>query len=164
MTYEPVDIDLTTESDPTAWQFLQALKDTTAAVEAVAYNMRIVTHLLANSDHRHLAEYAADMSAAIDRLGPADAAMRQRATEVAGSWGAGDGASLSAIVSAAPPPLAGPLGEALGALQSVTRELQEDGAVASEVLEAATQIVSRRCRELEHATADPTYRPPVDLR
>ena len=57
-----------------------------------------------------------------------------------------------------------PLGEALGALQSVTRELQEDGAVASEVLEAATQIVSRRCRELEHATADPTYRPPVDLR
>jgi len=160
MSDSTADIDLTSD-DPLAWQLLQTITATAAAVEDVAYNMRIVTHLLANSDHRHLGEYATDMNAAVDRLAPVDAELRQQSTTAATAWGVPSPAPLSTIVAAAPQLVAAPLSEALAQLQGVTRELQEDGAIASEVLEAATRIVSQRCRELEQMSADPRYRPPA---
>jgi hypothetical protein len=151
--------------DPTAWELLERLGDAADAVEAIAYNMRVITHLAAISDHRHLQAFANDLTAATEHHVPADRALRDAAHEAASAWGLPTASPLSQVVAAAPDGVRDALGRKLNELQSVTRELQQDGAVVSELLESALRVVSKRCRDAEQRpVTDPTYRPLVAVR
>ena len=143
---------------PMAWRLLTRLNATARAVEEVAYNMRIITHLLANSDLRHLSAYADDMDAAVASLGPVDAELRVATEDAIAMWGLPPGSALSTIVGHAPESMHAPLKAALAELTEVTRELQSDGEVAEGVLEQATRLVQRRITELGRTGADATYR------
>jgi len=152
----------TLRDDSLGFRLLSELRATTRAVETIAYNLRIITHLLATSDHRHLHDYADDLVEAVDAHEPIDARLRTVLEDASRAWGVAAGGPISAIVAAAPQPVEEPLQEALAALQTVTDEMQSDGLMATTVLDQAALIVSRRAREIESANAeDPRYRPPV---
>ncbi len=148
--------------DSMAYRLLHELRETTRAVETIAYNLRVITHLLATSDHRHLHDYADDLVTAVHAHEPTDVRLRAVLDEAARAWGIAAGRPISTIVAAAPGPVHEPLHEALTALQSVTEEMQSDGLMATTVLDQAALIVSRRARELESTdTQDPRYAPPT---
>lgn len=167
MMYTPNESPTTRETpgdDPIGWRLLQDLTAATQAVEEVAYNMRIITHLLATSDHRHLHAYADDMVEAVERQQAPDAQLRTTADAAAATWGIPTTSPLSRVVAASPEGVRAPLTEALLRLQAITTELQHDGEVSGTVLEQAVKIVGQRGRALESASSDPTYLEAIDGR
>jgi hypothetical protein len=153
-----------TGDDPIGWRLLQDLTAVTRIVEEIAYNMRIISHLLATSDHRHLHAYADDMVEAVERQQEPDRQLRETAEIAATAWGVPATSPLSQVIAAAPDVVRNPLSEELARLQAITTELQADGDVSRTMLDRAVKIVSQRCRALESAGDNSTYREAINLR
>ncbi len=150
------DIDLT-QSDPVAWRVLHQLDTTTDAVSAMAYHLRILTHLLAVADHRHLDGYTADLIAAVDTHDQVRGQLDVELAAARQAWGLLPGTSLREVVDAAPAAVVEALRTAMEGLRTVTEELREDGTTANALAEAAVRIVEQRCAGLERGLPG-TYR------
>jgi hypothetical protein len=147
------------------WHLLAELATAADAMTGVAYLMRIMGHMLAVGDHRHLAAFARDLDNALTALEPVDVRLTEVATEAAVAWGMDPaGWNMTELVAKAPTEVALPLTHAVEELLAISRELKADGAVAEELVEGAVQLISKRRSEMESGGPALTYSPGSALR
>jgi hypothetical protein len=142
------------------WRLLAELGTTTDAMVGVGYVMRILSHMLAVGDHRHLAAYARDLDNAVTALEPVNLRLTEVVTEAAVAWGMSpSGWGMTELVAKAPAEVSLPLAQAVEELSLISRELETDGAVAEELAGGAIGLVSKRRSELESGGPPLTYAP-----
>lgn len=142
------------------WRLLAELAAAADAMTGVAYLMRIMSHMLAVGDHRHLAAFARDLDNAVTALEPVNVRLTEVATEAAVAWGMdSSGWNMTELVAKAPTEVSLPLANAVEELLAISRELKADGAVAEELVEGAVQLISNRRGEMESGGPSLTYAP-----
>ena len=87
---------------PVGWRLVAALRVALESATGVAYNARVIAHLLATSDHRHLAEWAGDLDGASEAWTAAQAGLATVCAEAATTWGASPLADMAALLDIAP--------------------------------------------------------------